>query len=209
MIANVKVPDSSIVKQAEEYVRSVSDDMLFNHVMRCYYFSQLFVKHENKKADTELMFLSTVLHDLGFTDAGKGPNRFEVEGAHAARKFLLDNDVPEDRAWNVWHNIALHVGDLNMFKDDTTRLMQMGILYDLSAMPFSRNLDPRDVSAVLDHYPRLGFKKGFLALFEKELDQKQPYPHRFHMCTCIEHHRTGSLDIPVPDAFFASAPFED
>jgi len=209
MIANVKVPDSSIVKQAEDYARSVSNDMLFNHVMRCYYFSQLFVKQEKVKTDPELMFLSTVLHDLGFTDAARGPNRFEIEGAHAARKFLVDNKVPDDRAWNVWHNIALHVGDLNLFKDDTTRLMQLGILYDLAAMPFDRKLDPDDVAAVLLHYPRLGFKQGFLALFEDELDRKQPYPHRFHMCSCIEHQRTGALNIPDPQAFFASAPFDE
>lgn len=209
MIANVKAPDSSIVKQAEEYVRSFSNDMLFNHVMRCYYFSQLFVKQENVKTDTELMFLSTVLHDLGFTDAGRGTNRFEIEGAHAARKFLLKNDVPDERTWNVWNNIALHVGDLNLFKDDSTRLMQFGILYDLSAMPFGKKLDPKDVAAVLHYYPRLGFKKGFLELFEDELDRKQPYPHRFHMCACIEHRRTGSLNIPNPKAFFASAPFDE
>ncbi len=36
MIADIKVPDSAIARQAEELARSTSDDMLFNHVMRCY-----------------------------------------------------------------------------------------------------------------------------------------------------------------------------
>ena len=45
--------------------------MLFNHVMRCYWFAELFAKQEQAKADRELMFLSAVLHDLGFTEYGR------------------------------------------------------------------------------------------------------------------------------------------
>ena len=36
MISDIKAPDSSIVRQAEELVRSFSNDFLFNHVVRCY-----------------------------------------------------------------------------------------------------------------------------------------------------------------------------
>jgi hypothetical protein len=61
MIADIKVPDSSIARQAEELARSVSNDVLFNHVMRCYWFGELFAQQEGKKVDSELMFLSAVL----------------------------------------------------------------------------------------------------------------------------------------------------
>jgi hypothetical protein len=57
----MKVPDSSIARQAEELARSVSNDVLFNHVMRCYWFGELFAQQEGKKVDSELMFLSAVL----------------------------------------------------------------------------------------------------------------------------------------------------
>lgn len=209
MIAGIKAPDSTIARQAEQYAREYSSDVLFNHVMRCYFFGELFARKRGVKVDHELMFVSVVLHDLGFTEAGKGPQRFEIEGAHAARRFLLDNGITDDRAWQVWHNIALHVGDLNLFKDEPTRLMQQGILYDLTALPPELALDPKDVADVLRHYPRLGFKQGFLELFTRELDSKQPYPHRFHFCSCIEHHRSNTLNIPKPEDFLGSAPFAD
>ncbi|WP_347528697.1 hypothetical protein [Mucilaginibacter sp. CAU 1740] len=209
MILDIKVPDSSIAREAEEFARSVSSDVLFNHVMRCYYFGELFAKQRNAKIDHELMFVSSVLHDLGFTEAGHGPNRFEIEGAHAARNFLLERGVPDERTWQVWHNIALHVGDMNLFKDEATRIMQFGILYDLTALPPEISLNPKDVAEILYHYPRVGFKRGFLEVFEKELDSKQPYPHRFHLCSCIEHHRTGTLAIPKPEDFLGSAPFDE
>ena len=85
MIADIKVPDSGIVRQAEELARTYSSDMLFNHVMRCYWFAELFAQQEGTKVDSELMFVSTVLHDLGLTEHAPGPHRFEIEGAGAAR----------------------------------------------------------------------------------------------------------------------------
>lgn len=112
MISDIKMPDSNIVREAEELARSTSSLMLFNHVMRCYWFSELFAQRENSKADREQIFLSSVLHDLGFTEAGRGPNRFEIEGAHAARKFLLGRGVSDQRAWEVWTTIALHTWDM-------------------------------------------------------------------------------------------------
>ena len=114
MILDIRAPDSRIVRQAEELVRTISSEMLFNHVMRCYWFGELFAQQEGSKADRELMFLSATLHDLGFTDLGRGPHRFEIEGANAARRFLLEHGTPSERAWRVWDNIALHTWDINL-----------------------------------------------------------------------------------------------
>jgi hypothetical protein len=120
MIADIRRPDSSIARQAEELARAVSSDMLFNHVMRCYWFGELFARRDGVKIDRELMFLSAVLHDLGLTSHASGPHRFEIEGAGAARAFLAGRDVPQGRAQAVWDNIALHPWDINLFRDDTS-----------------------------------------------------------------------------------------
>ncbi|MGO7323284.1 HD domain-containing protein [Rhizobium ruizarguesonis] len=209
MLSEIKAPDTDIVRKAVDFVRSVSNDMLFNHLMRCYYFAELLAQKENSKADREMIFLSATLHDLGFTDVGRGPNRFEVEGAHAARRFLKDHGVADDRTWQVWTTIAAHTWDLNLFKEDEARITQLGILYDVIALPPEINLDPDDVTEVVRRYPRLGFKRGFYEMHREELDSKQPYPHRFHMCTCIEHQRNGKLDIPDPQVWLDGAPFDE
>jgi hypothetical protein len=209
MLSEIKAPDTDIVRKAEGFVRSVSNDMLFNHLMRCYYFAELLAQKENSKADREMIFLSATLHDLGFTDVGRGPNRFEIEGAHAARRFLKDHGVPDDRTWQVWTTIAAHTWDLNLFKEDEARITQLGILYDVIALPPEINIDPDDVAEVVRRYPRLGFKRAFYEMHCEELDTKQPYPHRFHMCTCIEHQRKGKLEIPDPQAWLDGAPFDE
>jgi hypothetical protein len=196
MISDIKVPDSSIARQAEELARLASSDMLFNHVMGCYWFGELFAQKHDAKIDSELMFLSSVLHDLGLTDHAPGAHRFENEGAGSARKFLVEKGVSNDRAQKVWDNIALHIWDVNLFRDDTSRIMELGVLYDVIGVP-DAGLDPTDVTEVLRRYPRLNFKRGFNEILNRELDVKQPYQHFHHICTTIAHNRAPLV---MPDA---------
>jgi hypothetical protein len=207
MIADIKVPDTSIARQAEELVRSVSNHMLFNHVMRCYWFGELFAQQEGRKVDSELMFLSAVLHDLGFTSRAVGPHRFEIEGAGAARTFLMERGVSEDRAQKVWDNIALHTWDMNQFRGDTSRLTQRGLAYDVSGVQGAQ-LDPADVAEVVRRYPRLNFKRAFNEMLNHELDRKEPYPHWFHICSRVAHNRSP-LTIADAPVILDSAPFDE
>jgi hypothetical protein len=207
MISDIKVPDSSIVRQAEELARDVSNDMLFNHVMRCYWFSELFAQLEGTKVDSELMFLSAVFHDLGLTDHAPGPHRFEIEGAGAARTFLIGRSVPADRAQQVWDIIALHTWDINLFRNDTSRITQLGIIHDVVGVP-NAGLDPADVAELLRRYPRLNFNRRFHEALEHDLDSKQPYPHAFHPCTRIAHNRSP-LEIADVATLQMGAPFEE
>ena len=38
--------------------------------------------------DREVVAVGTILHDIGLTASVSGPNRFEVNGAEAARSFI-------------------------------------------------------------------------------------------------------------------------
>ena len=207
MIADIRIPDSSIVRQAEELARSVSADFLFNHVMRSYWFGELFAQAEEAKVDSELLFLSAVLHDLGLTDHANGPNRFEIEGATAARTFLVDKGVAGERAQGVWDNIALHTWDINLFRSDTSRLMELGIVHDVVGVADAK-LDPADVAEVVRRYPRLAFKHAFNDMLTHELDSKQPYPHFFHICTHIEQNR-APISMPDVPTMLDNAPFDE
>jgi hypothetical protein len=207
MLADIRMPDSGIVRRAEELARTVSNDVLYNHVMRCYWFGELFAQQEGTKVDSELMFLSAVLHDLGLTDHGAGPHRFEIEGAGAARTFLVAQGVLADRAQRVWDNIALHTWDMNLFRDDTSRLMQLGISYDVTGARGAK-LDPADVAEIVRRYPRLAFKRAFNDLLIDEIATKQPYPHVFHICSRVAHHQSP-LEITAAPALLALAPFDE
>ena len=207
MISGIEAPDTQLVREAEEFVQSSSSTMLYNHVMRCYWFAELFARQENSTADRELMFFSATMHDLGFTEHGRGPHRFEIEGAHAARRFLEDRGVPDIRSWQVWSTIALQPWDINLCKEDEARLVELGILYDVVGLPDAK-LDPVDVAEIVKRYPRLGFKRGFYELLCDELDTKQPYHHFNHICTCIAHNRSP-MAMPDGQAVLNGAPFDE
>jgi len=93
ILAGIKVPDTSLVRDAIELARSSSEPYLFNHVMRSWLFGILLSQGAEPAPDPELLAISTVLHDLGLTERYTGQNRFEVDGANVARAFLKDRGI--------------------------------------------------------------------------------------------------------------------
>jgi hypothetical protein len=106
------LPDSDIASAAKEFVSDVSPAFVANHSVRSYLFARELAAVKGFRSDVdyddELVFLSCVLHDLGATDHANGDQRFEVDGADAAARFLRDRGVQEDRVTTVWQAIALH-----------------------------------------------------------------------------------------------------
>jgi HD superfamily phosphodiesterase len=58
--------------------------------------------------DEEAAFCAAVLHDLGLVPPYRRDNRFELDGAEAARDFCSKHRVPPERADLIWEAIALH-----------------------------------------------------------------------------------------------------
>jgi hypothetical protein len=106
------LPDSDIACAAKRLVFDVSPAFVANHSVRSYLFARELAAvkglHRDVDYDDELVFLSCVLHDLGVTEYANGDQRFEVDGADAAARFLRDQGVPEERVITVWQAIALH-----------------------------------------------------------------------------------------------------
>lgn len=106
------VPDSDICSAALQLVSDVSPGFLINHCVRSYLFARELAAAKGLRSgvdyDDETVFLSCILHDLGITDYGKGDQRFEVEGADAAARFLREREIAEGQVTTVWQTIALH-----------------------------------------------------------------------------------------------------
>ena len=62
-----------------------------------------------------MLAVATILHDLGLTDRYTAENRFEVDGANAARSFLKGRGISTQQMQVVWDAIALHPHDLSLF----------------------------------------------------------------------------------------------
>jgi HD superfamily phosphodiesterase len=89
-VAGIRIPDSKLAQDAENLVREHEDDMLFNHSVRTYLFAALAGQRLKLKYDEELLYTSALFHDLGLTETFKSETeRFEVDGANAAKSFLI------------------------------------------------------------------------------------------------------------------------
>jgi hypothetical protein len=110
--SGLDLPASDIACAAKQFVFDVSPALVANHSVRSYLFARELAAANGLQRDVdyddELVFLSCVLHDLGVTEYANGDQRFEVDGADAAARFLRDRGVREDRVITVWQAIALH-----------------------------------------------------------------------------------------------------
>src|SRR5690349_3020749 len=108
-VAGIKIPDSTIAKQATELLMQHGTELLFNHSLRAFLFASLHGKKNKIPHNAELLYISSVFHDLGLTAHYSSPDkRFEVDGANAAREFLKGNGFSDRDLQLVWDTVALH-----------------------------------------------------------------------------------------------------
>src|SRR5262245_27454758 len=107
MISGINIPDSKIAREAAELVRQYETEMLFNHSVRVFLFGAMKGIRQKTKFDPELLYVAALFHDLGLIDAfHTETNRFEVDGADAARTFLRSRGIAEPKADLVWEAVA-------------------------------------------------------------------------------------------------------
>lgn len=192
-IAGVELPKTPLIGEALDLVKRESSEMLFNHVVRSFIFGKLLAPDE--PVDDEVVFLSALLHDLGLTAYARGKRRFEIEGADAARRFLIDRGYPAQLAWLVWDNIALHTwSDINLSKEAEGKVVQRGIVADAAGVEIA-SLEPERVAEVLQAFPRLSFESGFLDLLRIEAEEKKE-THIVHPVHMVAEHCCYHVAIP-------------
>ncbi len=98
--------------------------------------------------------------------------RFEVDGANAARDFLLQRGLDEAAARKVWLGIALHTTPgVPEFLDPEIALVTAGVETDVLGIGRD-DLTPEELSAVTEVHPRPDFKNRILRAFTDGVRQR-------------------------------------
>jgi hypothetical protein len=161
LMAGVSVPDSPLITAAIEYAQRLSEPYLFNHAMRSWLFAELIGRTKAVDYDREVVAIGTILHDIGLTAGVPGPNRFEVNGADAARSFIAGCGLSDRRAQLIWDLVALNsTPSLALHKEPEVAVGTMGIGLDYGGFGLDA-LQPGDVARVLGAFPRLRMKDRF------------------------------------------------
>jgi hypothetical protein len=172
-IAGVPIPDSMIARETTEFVQEVSTPLLFDHSRRIFLWGSLQGERLGLDYDPELLYVGAMFHDIGL-DAGHRSEheRFEIDGANAARAFLERHGLAEERVMTVGEAIALHTTpEVPRYKQPEVRLVALGVDYDVLGLHFDE-LSPQQREAVLGAHPRMGFKEGIVAAFSAGMRDK-------------------------------------
>ncbi|ORW44684.1 diguanylate cyclase [Mycobacterium paraense] len=165
-IAGIAIPDTELVRDATDYIRSAEDDVLFHHSRRVFLFGALHGRRRGLQPDLELLYVGAMFHDLGLTARyGASTQRFETDGADAAREFLLEHGLGQSGADKVWLGIALHsTPEVPGRLDPEIALLADGVKTDVVGVG-REALAPADIDAVIAAHPRPDFKNRILTAF--------------------------------------------
>ena len=155
-------------------VRDTESALLFHHSSRVYLFGALAGKHRGLKFDPELLYAGAMFHDMGLTKAHSSDNeRFEVDGANAARDFLKRHGIAQTDIDTVWTAIALHTTPgIPQHMHPVVALLTAGVEMDVLGLAYDEYSDA-ERDTVVKALPRTPhFKEDIIQAFYEGIKHK-------------------------------------
>jgi hypothetical protein len=173
-IDGIRVPDSKLAGEITELVRDIESDLLFHHSSRVYFWGALAGKRRGLKFDAELLYAGAMFHDLGLTAGYSSEHeRFEVDGANAARDFLGARNIAQQDIDIVWTAIALHTTPgIPPHMHPVIALVTAGVEMDVLGIAYG-DYSAAERTAVVHAHPRSGhFKEAIIQAFYDGIKRK-------------------------------------
>ncbi|CAG9266618.1 HD domain-containing protein [Paraburkholderia unamae] len=204
-LADVAIPDSKLAREITELVRDTESPLLFHHSSRVYYFGALTGQRRGLKFDRELLYAGAMFHDMGLTHAHSSEHeRFEVDGANAARDFLRSHGISQQDIDLVWTAIALHTTPgIPQHMHPVVALVTAGVEMDVLGMAYDQFSDAQREAVVHAHPRTEHFKEDIIQTFydgikhkpattfgnvkADVLADKEPHFHAGNFCSVIRH----------------------
>lgn len=166
-IDGIRIPDSALAREITELVRDTASPLLFHHSSRVYYFAALAGRERGLMFDPELLYCGCMFHDLGLTHRHSSAcERFEVDGANAAREFLAARGIAAYDIDMVWAAIALHTTPgIPQHMHPLIALVTAGVEMDVLGLTYDRYSEAQRDAVVREHPRGARFKEDILQAF--------------------------------------------
>jgi HD domain len=173
-IADVRIPDSKPAQEATQLIRDTEPPLLFHHSTRVYLFGALAGIRKKLKFDLELLYIGAMFHDIGLTKQySSATERFEVDGANAARAFLKQHGISETSIDVVWDAIALHTTPgIPQHKKPEVALVTAGVEMDVLGIDYDGFSDSQRAAVVAAHPRGDHFKEEIIKAFNEGFKHK-------------------------------------
>ncbi|SFM59028.1 HD domain-containing protein [Methylobacterium pseudosasicola] len=204
-IDGVAIPDSALAHAVTELVRDTESPLLFHHSSRVYYFGALAGKQRGLRYDPELLYVGAMFHDMGLTPQhSSASERFEVDGANAARDFLRGHGIAQADIDTVWTAIALHTTPgIPQHMHPVVALVTAGVEMDVLGLTYAAYSDAEREAVVQAHPRSPHFKEDIIQAFYEGIRHKpdttfgnvkadviadkEPHFHAGNFCRVIRH----------------------
>jgi hypothetical protein len=173
-IADIRIPDSKLAQEATQLIRDTEPPLLFHHSTRVYLWGALAGIRKKLKFDPELLYIGAMFHDIGLTKQySSATERFEVDGANAARAFLKQHGIPETSIDVVWDAIALHTTPgIPQHKKPEVALVTAGVEMDVLGIDYDGFSDSQRAAVVAAHPRGNHFKEEIIKAFNEGFKHK-------------------------------------
>ncbi|KAF2683809.1 hypothetical protein K458DRAFT_304722 [Lentithecium fluviatile CBS 122367] len=178
LIAGVPVPNTPLITKALSLAEKQMDPIGYRHVVRSWIIGNLIISRlpptQRSAIDLEAFSIAAILHDLGWShnpELRSHDKCFEVDGANAARTFLLreadGKEWDKHRIQLVWDSIALHTYALvAAHKEPEVSLINLGISVELLGAEFGKQsagqalvqVSQEELDGISREFPRTGLK---------------------------------------------------
>lgn len=206
-IDGISIPDSKLCREITELARDTQSEMLFNHSSRVYWFGALAGRRRELNFDRELLYAGAMFHDSGLLPEFQSETeRFEVDGANAARDFLKARGIAASDIELVWLAIALHTSrGIPGHLHPVISLVTTGVVMDVVGIGYD-DFPVAQRDAVVRAHPRApSFEDDLLDAFYEGIKDKpdttfgnvnadvladrDPHFHRGNYCSLIRGSR--------------------
>jgi hypothetical protein len=188
IIAGVQVPDTKAVAEATHLVAKMMNPLLFHHSRRVFLLGSLHARRLGLNPDPELLYLAAMFHDTGLlTPSSETAQRFEIDSADHARRFLLDQGFSAEAADTVWAAVALHTTpEIPGRMGPEIAVTNFGVLTDVIGVGLDA-LAREAVDEITTAHPREEFEQGFLDAFYDGLKDRPETTYGTVNADVLEH----------------------
>jgi hypothetical protein len=173
-LAGIRVPDSKLAREIMELVHDTETPLLFHHSSRVFYWAALAGKRRKLRFDPELLYAGAMFHDMGLTHQHSSTDqRFEVDGADAARDFLRSHGIAQHDIDTVWTAIALHTTPgIPQHMHPVVALVTAGVEMDVLGIKYGEYSDAEREAVVHAHPRSTHFKEDIIQAFYDGIKHK-------------------------------------
>jgi hypothetical protein len=171
-MAELPIPSTPAARLAEEVVAQFAPIALVNHCVRAYLFAAALAATDGIAIDHELLYVSSMLHDLGLEPAFDNHELpFEHAGGNVAWVFAAGAGWSATRRTRAAEIIVAHMTAVDAATDPEGHVLARATSLDISGY------DPQHwpaelLSEVIDAHPRLDLGVRFTACFQDQAARK-------------------------------------